>query len=228
MNLRFILEDIEAGAGDLPGGEGLDQRRLIDDRTAGRIDQKGRRLHAAQGLLIDQMAGSGRQWNVDRDDVRGLEELVKGDVAGGESVETGALIEGTGVGGPLMKACVVVCIIAEGDILTIAVLDLHPKTGGTTGHRMPDPAISNYPEPLSGQTRSEQHLEIPPIEAAGPQKGIRLDDAASGGKNEGKRQVSGRVGEDIRGVGDMNSAAACDFEIDVVEANRHIGNDLQV
>ena len=41
VDLGFVLEHVEAGAGDLFALESAHQRGLIHDRATGRVDQKG-------------------------------------------------------------------------------------------------------------------------------------------------------------------------------------------
>mmetsp|Transcript_62217 Transcript_62217/g.158203 ORF Transcript_62217/g.158203 Transcript_62217/m.158203 type:complete len:331 (+) Transcript_62217:81-1073(+) len=49
---RLGLLHIQAGASDIPGLQDLDEVRLVDQRTATRVDQECRRLHLAQGVLV--------------------------------------------------------------------------------------------------------------------------------------------------------------------------------
>src|SRR5947208_7803728 len=45
---RLVPEDIQRGAGDGPVLEGADEGRLVDDPSAGRIDEVCRRLHEGE------------------------------------------------------------------------------------------------------------------------------------------------------------------------------------
>ena len=48
MHARLVLEHVEPGSGDLAGLERRDERRLVDDRPPGGVDQAGGRPHRAQ------------------------------------------------------------------------------------------------------------------------------------------------------------------------------------
>lgn len=50
---RFLLENVEAGAGDFAGFEGVDQGRFINNRSAGSVDEEGRRLHAEEFWRVE-------------------------------------------------------------------------------------------------------------------------------------------------------------------------------
>ena len=52
---RLLLQHVEPGTGDATLLQHLGQRLLIDDRPAGGVDEKGRRLHQRQALGIHQV-----------------------------------------------------------------------------------------------------------------------------------------------------------------------------
>ena len=54
---RFVLEHVEAGAGDLALPERSRQRLLVDDRPARGIDQEGGRLHQREFTRTDLVPG---------------------------------------------------------------------------------------------------------------------------------------------------------------------------
>ena len=78
---RLDVEHVEPGAGDLLVAQGREHRRLVDDRTARRVDQVGGGLHQAEFLGPDDAARSLRQDNVDGDEVRLAEQIVLADIA---------------------------------------------------------------------------------------------------------------------------------------------------
>ena len=67
---RFELEHVERGAGDHAGLERRDQRRLVDDRAAGGVDEHGVGPHQPQRVGVDQVARARQQRAVQRDDAR--------------------------------------------------------------------------------------------------------------------------------------------------------------
>src|SRR5476651_2222431 len=67
QRLRYfglVLEDVEAGAGDLPLFQRAHQRSLVHDRATRRVDEECRRLHQRQLARGDLMAGLGPQRRV--------------------------------------------------------------------------------------------------------------------------------------------------------------------
>ena len=62
---RFGVEDVERGARDRARPQRLDQRGLVDDRPARRIDQQRSRFHRRESRRPDQAAGSLAQLEVD-------------------------------------------------------------------------------------------------------------------------------------------------------------------
>ena len=53
------------------------QRRLVDQAAAGGVDQDGAGLHQPEPAGVDQMAGLGRQWRVQRDEVGLAQQVVE-------------------------------------------------------------------------------------------------------------------------------------------------------
>src|SRR5262245_14986228 len=56
---RLLIEDVQRGAGDPSVLERLEQRRFVDQRAAGHIDQVRVRLHLLQSRRIDDAGGGG-------------------------------------------------------------------------------------------------------------------------------------------------------------------------
>jgi hypothetical protein len=73
---RFLLEDIQAGAGDLSRGQCSVQRCLVHDRTARRVDQVGTAFHEPDQARADQAARLLAQRAVDAQEVRFAEQGV--------------------------------------------------------------------------------------------------------------------------------------------------------
>src|SRR5882724_10604871 len=76
---RLNVEYVDRRAGDLLVLQHADQGLLVDDRPARRIDQPGRWLHSPQLRGPYQAARTAAQHQMDRQDVRLLEQLVPGD-----------------------------------------------------------------------------------------------------------------------------------------------------
>ena len=55
--IRFILEDVECRCGESAGGQGIVERRFINQGAAGRVDQQGPRIQQFQTFVVDEMPG---------------------------------------------------------------------------------------------------------------------------------------------------------------------------
>src|ERR1700730_9813430 len=75
---RLNVEYIDRRTGDLLVLQHADQSLLFDDRAARRIDQPGRWLHSLQLRGPYQAARTAAQYQMDRQDVGPLEQLVFG------------------------------------------------------------------------------------------------------------------------------------------------------
>ena len=69
VNLRLTLIDVEASRCDLPGLQGLGQRRFIDHRTTRSVDEDRRRLHPGKQASSDEVASPLAARGVQRKDV---------------------------------------------------------------------------------------------------------------------------------------------------------------
>ena len=65
----FVFEDVESGAGDLAAFESVDQRSLIDNRPACRVDEECGRLHAKELGRVKQATCFRQERNVHADEV---------------------------------------------------------------------------------------------------------------------------------------------------------------
>src|ERR1700704_4091518 len=73
---RLNVEYVDRRAGDALVRQHADERVLVDDRSARRIDQSGRWLHSLQLRGPDQATRTAAQHQMDRQDVGTLEQLV--------------------------------------------------------------------------------------------------------------------------------------------------------
>ena len=74
---RLLCEHVEAGAGELAGGQRRMQRRFVDNAAARGVDEIGRRLHPAQPGGVEHADRLRRFRAVDADEIgarqRGIE-----------------------------------------------------------------------------------------------------------------------------------------------------------
>jgi len=61
----FLFEDVEAGAGNFLGFEGVDEGGFINNWPAGRVDQKGGRLHAEEFGSVEEAPRVAVKWDVE-------------------------------------------------------------------------------------------------------------------------------------------------------------------
>ena len=75
---RLLLVDVEPRAAEVPRLERLDERGLVDDRAARRVDEESLRSSSATSSgRAEPAARRGRERRVDREDVRLREELLE-------------------------------------------------------------------------------------------------------------------------------------------------------
>src|SRR6478672_11568779 len=77
VDLRLVREHVQTGTPQPARIERGQQRLLVDDRPAGRVDQHGVRPQQCELALADQAAGVVRQGAVDRDVVRLPQQVVE-------------------------------------------------------------------------------------------------------------------------------------------------------
>ena len=69
MDVRFVLENVQAGAGDLPLLQKPDQGFFIHHFAARGVDQEGRGFHEGEVGSPDQMLGFGAEGDVQAEEV---------------------------------------------------------------------------------------------------------------------------------------------------------------
>ena len=77
LDRGLMLVHVERRAGDHARTQRLDERPLVDDRPARRVDEHRGRLHPGQPGRVEEMARLGRRRAVDADDVGAGEERVE-------------------------------------------------------------------------------------------------------------------------------------------------------
>ena len=66
---RFVFKNVDAGTGDFTAVQCISQILGYDDRTAGFVDEEGRRFHVRQGFFIDQALRFVRNRAMEADDI---------------------------------------------------------------------------------------------------------------------------------------------------------------
>ena len=76
---RLFAEHVDGGTGDAAVVERANQGRLIDQLTAGRVNDAHPGLHLREVFIVDQVARLGRQSDVEADDVSLCKHFILGD-----------------------------------------------------------------------------------------------------------------------------------------------------
>ena len=77
---RFLIENVQAGAGELAALQCVIEILVHDDRASGYVDQDRAVLHFGDGLLVDHAAGLVVDRAVQHDDVGTAEQFVQADL----------------------------------------------------------------------------------------------------------------------------------------------------
>ena len=125
---RLALDDVEARGGELARIEGLEQRGLVDDRPARRVDQDRARPHPRERPGVDQVAGRRVEVAVQADEVALLEQLFEPV----DAADAQRLVD------PLAE-------------IRVVEDDVEPERLGAQGRRGADPAAADHAERLAAQ-----------------------------------------------------------------------------
>jgi hypothetical protein len=205
VHLRLLLEDVDAGAGDPALAERLDESRLVHHRPPRRVDQVCGLLHGAERPGVDQVSGLGDQRGVERDEV-GLAQQ----------------------GGQVDAARVKVTLGRRVGGHRVLVEHAHPEAPAPPRHRAADAAEADHAQGLAVHVAAQERHVLPLLESALAQVTVGFHHATRGGHQEGPREVGGGVGQHVGGVGDHHAPLGAGRHVDVVEADRDVGDDAQV
>ena len=96
-------------------------------------------------------------------------------------------------------------------------------------HCLADPAVAEDAEGGAGaDVESDQHPRPPHPGLPAADQPVALGDPPGGVENQRKGVVRGGAVEDAGSVGDRHSRSFGRGQVDVVEPDRHVGNDLQL
>ena len=87
----LFFVDVKPCPSDMAGFERADERTTVDQCSAASIDDHDSAFHAGQRVRIDQVVSRGRQWHVQRDNVRLSIDLSEVDVAYAKLCDQGGL-----------------------------------------------------------------------------------------------------------------------------------------
>ncbi len=175
------------------------QRRLVDQAAAGGVDQDGAGLHQPEPAGVHQMAGLGRQWRVQRDEIGLAQQLVEIDQTVAEP--------GHGVG--------------LGD--RVGDQDLHVEAKTALGDGAADAAEPDHAHRGLVQPAVQQW---PPAAAA--HAPVVLRDPVGRSRHQRQGMVGDRVVVGPEGHGDGNPVPSSRGHVDVLVAHAQSGDDLEV
>ena len=92
---------------------------------------------------------------------------------------------------------------------------------------MPDAAEADYAQGLAPDVGAGELLRPPGFPLAGPQKAFGLAETAGGGQEQHEGGVGGRFFEDAGRIGNEDAAFGCGFDVYIVVADGHVGDDLE-
>jgi hypothetical protein len=93
------------------------------------------------------------------------------------------------------------------------------------GH--PDPAQADHPHGRASDLDAPVGRRVPAAPAPGAQIALGVAHPAGRGEGESHRQLRGRLGEDVRRVGDRDTPLPAGLAVDVVVTDREVCNHLE-
>ena len=199
--VRLGREDIERRAGDLAGADRRGQRRLVDELTAGGVDDANAVSHLLQHVAADEAARLVGQRQMKRDEVGGLED-------------------------GLRRLRVVDAELAEaiGRHERVVADHVHAEAEGATCHLPADPAEAEHAERLVGKLDPAPARAFP---AAFLQRRVSLRDVPGERHQEADRVLGGGDDGRVGSVRDDDATAGSRPNVDVVDPDARAPDHLQ-
>ncbi len=200
--VRLGGEDVESGTCELAGRERLRQSLLVDQPSAGGVDDPRAVLHLRDRVAIDHPPGLVGQGRVQGEEVGAAEDLVLGErVLDTELPE--ALVRDERVVGD----------------------DLHAEADGSAGNLLADPAETEHPEGLALELDSTPPGPLPTTLL---ERRVRLRDVARECHHQADRLLGGRDDRRLGRVRNDDAAAGGSLDVDVVDADPGAPDHLEV
>ena len=196
---RLVRVHVEPSREQPAGRQRVDERVLVDDRAAGGVDECRGRLHQRQFAGADQVPGRFGQRDMDAQHVDRRQQVVEPVDVAREAGRTPGVVQ-----------------------------HLHREPVGPPGHLPADPAVADEAEDRPVDVAGEMVGEPPARPPAGPQVGLRLRRQPGRRQDQQERQVGDRLVEDARRVADGHAERGGRADVDVVVADRGVGDDPKV
>ena len=185
-----------------PGLQRLDERRLVDERTARGVDEQRARPQQRQARAVDQAARRIRDRQVEADDVGHLERRL--DRLRVICAELGHALRGD------------VRVVGDGS---------HPERARPRGHEPADAAVAEQRERLVGELDAREALALP---GAVAQRALGRADVAREREQQRERVLGGRDDVRLGGVADDDARRRRRVHVDVVDPDARAADDAQL
>ncbi len=200
----FFFKHVEPRAGDLLGAQGLNEGLFINDGAARGVDEDRGGEHGGELIFPDEMMRFGVVGDVEREKIRGGDDLVKGSKGNAE----GGFLSGAETG-------------------AVPVDDVEIETAGAFGHGLADAPEADEPEGGARDIGSEHLHGIPAGPLLGAHEAFALAQASGGGEEQGERDIGGGLGENSGGIGDGDFPRGGGGDVDIVKADPEVGDHAQ-
>ncbi|GGU50145.1 hypothetical protein GCM10010211_13030 [Streptomyces albospinus] len=201
---RLLGEDVEAGAGQLPGFQGVADRVVVQQHAPGAVDEHRAARHRGELVAADHAGGLRGDPGVQRDDAGAGEEVVEGDLLGDAGQCFGAHVG-----------------VVDEDAGAHGVQDL--------GDAAADGAEADQAD--GGAVDLDAAVVVVVVVAApdaAAQVGVGVADAAGGGQQQGEGVFGGGGGVAAGGVADGDAVPGGGFEVGVDRAAAAGAEELEV
>ena len=199
--VRLGREHVERRACELPGPDRLDERLLVDERAARRVDEPRAVAHPRDRIAVDEAAGLVGEGGVERHDVRGAEQLV-------ERLD-------------LLDAQVAEPVAPDERVVGD---DVHRQPERAPRDLLSDPPEADHAERLPGQLDSAVARALPATLLQGR---MRLRDVAGERDDQPDRLLRRRHDRRLGRVRDDDPATCRGVHVHVVDADAGTADDLQ-
>ena len=197
---RFLDEHVEGGAGDVPRGKRIEQRRLVDELAAGTIDQADPLLRQSEGFPADNVAGLVSERGMQGNEVRPAQQLLELDLSHPETES------------------------ALGRQVRIVGDHLHPQPDRAVGDDRADVAAANDAEGFSEHLDAEKLVLLP---FAGARRRVCFGNLPCQRQHERDRVLGGRDRVAERRVHHDDAARGRSRYVDIVDADAGAADHLE-
>ena len=181
-----------------PESRASQERSLVDQRAAGRVDQHGSRPHPGDGPCVDHVPVRRIEITVQAHEMALLEQVFE-----------------------LINAADPQRLVHPLAQVGVVKDDVEPQRLGSQGGRRPDPAAADHAEGLAAQPRSTSGAAI--IPGSRPDRLVRRHQPAHDRQQEHDRMIGDFLGAVIGNVADDHAVPRRGLDVDVVIARPRPG-----